>query len=126
MTIGKTHFVDEFTNSALGLNDVRKAASIRRDFDARWCLASEDIAEWLSEGSRREFEASYTKIRGVLGSTTRGELTFRWWRYLRVLADPQPSTLGVDADYLLVDEYQDLNECEHDLLKILSDNAGRI
>ena len=116
-------FVDQYAKSALGLKDVRKARRIRRDFDARWCIASEDIDEWLSEQSRRQFEEVYRALKGVLGLTTRGELTFLWWRYLRSLADPSPSTLGVDCDYLLVDEYQDLNECEHDILKVLSDNG---
>lgn len=122
----ESHLVDQFTKAKFGLRDVRQAKRIREDYDARWCLASDDVEDWLSEFRRKEFEQIYSVLKALLGSTTRGELTFVWWRYLRNLADPNPSTTGVDAESLLVDEYQDLNECEHDILKILSDNGVSI
>jgi superfamily I DNA/RNA helicase len=120
------HLVDQFTKARLGIHDIREAKKIRDDYNARWCMASDDIEDWLSESRRKEFEGIYSTLKALLGLTTRGELTFVWWRYLRNLADPNPSTIGVDADFLLVDEYQDLNECEHDILKILSNNGVSI
>ena len=119
-------FVDEFTKSKLKLPDIRKARKIRADYDARWCLAREEIDDWLSEGSRREFESLYASLKDILGLTTRGELTFLWWRYLRSHSELGADALGIDADYMLADEYQDLNECEHDILKVLSENGVNV
>ena len=120
------NFLDEFTKSKLELRDIRQALKIRRDYDARWCIAREEIDDWLSEGSRREFESSYAAMKGVLGLTTRGELTFLWWRYLRSHAALDRFALGVDTDYILVDEYQDLNECEHEILQLLAENGVHV
>ena len=119
-------FVDEFTKAKLKLRDIRQARKIRADYDARWCIAREEIDDWLSEGSRREFESVYTLLKDILGLTTRGELTFLWWRYLRSHAELGPDALGLDADYVLTDEYQDLNECEHDILQVLSANGVNV
>ena len=119
-------FIDEFTKSKLNLTDIRQARKIRGDYDARWCIASEEIDVWLSEGSRRDFESVYAAMKDVLGLTTRGELTFLWWRYLRSHADVERFALGVDADYILADEYQDLNECEHEILQLLAENGVHI
>ena len=119
-------FIDEYAKHRLGLRDIRQAKKAREDYNARWCLAREDIDDWLSQDSRRAFEDAYATVKEVLGCTTRGELTFLWWRYLRSLAAPDPSTLSVEADHLLVDEYQDLNECEHEILEILANSGVRI
>ena len=119
-------FLDEFTKSKLNLDDIRKARKIRDDYNARWCIAQEEIDDWLSEGSRRDFEEVYTVMKDVLGLTTRGELTFLWWRYLRSHADLDTFAHGVDADCVLADEYQDLNECEHDILQMLAENGMRV
>lgn len=119
-------FIDEFTKSQLGLRDVRQARKIRADYDARWCIAQEEIDDWLSDGARRDFERIYTAMKDVLGLTTRGELTFLWWRYLRSQAELDEFALGIDADYVLADEYQDLNECEHEILQLLTANGVHI
>ncbi len=119
-------FIDEFTKSRLNLRDIREARKIRNDYDARWCIAREEIDEWLSEGSRREFESIYAAMKDVLGLTTRGELTFLWWRYLRSHAKLERFALGVDADHVLADEYQDLNECEHEILQLLAESGVHV
>ena len=119
-------FIDEFTKSRLNLHDIRQARKIRSDYDARWCIAREEIDDWLSEGSRRDFETIYASMKDVLGLTTRGELTFLWWRYLRSYAKLERFALGVDADYVLADEYQDLNECEHEVLQLLAENGVHV
>ena len=119
-------FIDEFTKFKLDLRDIRDARRIRSDYDARWCIAREEIDDWLSEGSRRSFESIYAAMKDVLGLTTRGELTFLWWRYLRSHAELERSALGVNATHLLADEYQDLNECEHGILQLLAQNGVNV
>ena len=65
-------------------------------------------------------------MKDVLGLTTRGELTFLWWRFLRSHGEVDGSSLGVDTDYILADEYQDLNECEHEILRLLAANGVHV
>ena len=114
------NFIDEFAKPRLNIRDIREVRKIRRDYNARWCIANEEVDSWLSEGKRRKFEEVHSAAKEVLGFTTRGELTFLWWRHLRSLAQLNKFSVGVDADYILTDEYQDLNECEHKILEFLA------
>lgn len=112
-------FIDLLTNAELGLRDVRKAKKLRDDYNARWCQASDDLESWMNE-QRRTFEQAYQKAQGVLGFVTRGELTFLWWKHLRANPGASLAELAISYRFLLVDEYQDLNECEHDILRMLA------
>ena len=113
-------FIDRFAKARLGINDIRKAKRMRDDYNSRWCIAREDVDEWLNERDRRRFEAVYNAAKDILGFTTRGELTFLWWRHMRSVRDVTPAELGFTGSSLLVDEYQDLNECEGDILQLLA------
>ena len=113
-------FIDHSAKSRLGLNDIRKARRMREDYNSRWCIAREDVDDWLDEQDRRNFEAVYNATKDVLGFTTRGELTFLWWRHMRSTPDASANDLGFTGSHLLVDEYQDLNECEADILQFLA------
>ncbi len=113
-------FLDQLAKEHLGLRDVREARKLREDYNSRWCIASEEVDEWTSDGSRRAYQTVYQQAKDLLGFTTRGELTFQWWQHMRSVPGGSKAELGFDSDYLLVDEYQDLNECEHEILQMLS------
>jgi len=119
-------FVDQLAKRGMGLRDIREAERLRRDYDSRWCMASETADEWLSEGERRRYEGVYNLARELLGFTTRGQLTFLWWRYLRANPGVRHAQLAFPWAHLLVDEYQDLNECEHEILQCLAAAGVRV
>ena len=120
---GEEVLVDRLAKLRLGLNDVRVARRLREDYNSRWCIASDNADKWLLEGARRKYEEVYNRAKDILGFTTRGELTFLWWRYLRSIPGARHTEVGFPWTHLLVDEYQDLNECEHEILQYLA-NAG--
>ena len=113
-------FIDQLAKLRLGIKDIRIAERRRKDYNSRWCIASDTADQWLSEGDRRQYEAVYNLAKDLLGFTTRGELTFLWWRYLRANPAARHVDLAFPWTHLLVDEYQDLNECEHDILQYLA------
>jgi DNA helicase-2/ATP-dependent DNA helicase PcrA len=112
--------IDRFIRERLGLRDVEQARRMREDYNTRWCIASDDAEDWLSERQRRDYEKAYNVARDLLGFTTLGELTFLWWRYLRSNQGSGHEQVGFPWSHLLVDEYQDLNECEHQILEFLA------
>jgi superfamily I DNA/RNA helicase len=116
-------FVDQLAKHEMGIGDIRRARRLREDYNSRWCVASESADEWLSAGKRRRYEAVYNLARELLGFATRGELTFLWWRYLGANPEAGNTELAFPWTHLLVDEYQDLNECEHEILQRLA-SAG--
>lgn len=111
--------IDPYLKSALGLRTVKQAAKRRRDFEARWCQADENPEEWLSQAERRQFLGAFQQVKDALNFTTRGELTYRWWQMLSNEPAASNADLAIDFRHLLVDEYQDLNECEHEILEKL-------
>ena len=113
------HFIDRLVNAELSLGDVRKARRLREDYNARWCQATTDVTKWLNN-ERRSFERFYRVSQEALQFLTRGELTFVWWNHLHATPGARPEELGVTYSHLLVDEYQDLNECEHEILRMLT------
>lgn len=113
-------FVDQLAKMQLNLDNVRRARRMREDYNSRWCIASESVDEWLGDGSRRQYEAVYNLAKDLLAFTTRGELTFLWWRFLRSQPGSSHRDLEFQWSHLLVDEYQDLNECEQDILELLA------
>ena len=112
-------FIDRLVNAELGLRDVRKAKKLRDDYNARWCQAAEDVDAWMND-ERRRFEQVYRSSQDALRFVTRGELTFLWWKHLRANPGASTAELRIPYLYLLVDEYQDLNECEHEILRMLA------
>ncbi len=112
-------FIDRLVNAELDLRDVRRAKKLRDDYNARWCQAAEDVDAWMNH-ERRRFEQFYRKSQDALRFVTRGELTFLWWKYLHANPGASASELRFPYRYLLVDEYQDLNECEHEILRMLA------
>lgn len=120
-------FLDRFVKAQLNLDRVTKAQSLRQDYSSRWCLSTEDDVDWYADESiRRAYEAAYLDVKNLLGCLTRGELTYLWWQHLRSNPNVQKDDIGIDADWLFLDEYQDLNQVEHDIISLLVEAGIRI
>ena len=116
----EANLIDPFLKRALGLKRVTTATKRRRDYNARWCQATESPTEWLSQRERQEFQRAFLVAKNVFDFTTKGELTYRWWLRLSSERDGTRRDLAIDFRQILVDEYQDLNECEHQILEMLA------
>ena len=84
-------------------------------------LLAEYDAAWRTVGNppsfpqRHAFETALEALRGVLHFALLGELVFKFLRYLD--ADPE---FDPGLDYLIVDEYQDLNRCDQEVIARLA------
>lgn len=113
------NLIDRQLQISLGLKTIVKARKARRDYDARWCQTT-DPSDWLDQNNRRDFQRAFDAVKGSFGFTTRGELTYLWWRRLANEPGASNNDLAVDFEHVLVDEYRDLNECEHEILELLA------
>jgi len=116
----ETMFIDRPATTWLSLGRVDRAAKTRHDYDARWCTTADDMTDWLSVGQRKAYEETHALLKDLLGFTTRGELTYLWWQHLRSSPGTTLSEMSCSWTHILVDEYQDLNECEHEILQFLA------
>ena len=74
----------------------------------------------ITDTERNRFRGAWNAHRRVLGYTLLSELPFALRRALKGHDDLD----GIDFDLLLVDEYQDLNACDLDVLRLISEQGG--
>ncbi len=92
------------------LKSISKAQSHLNDLSADWQSLDADkseVARALSP-DRRKFLAVWNQHRGVYGYTLRAELVYQLKKSLEQRGDFRLDT----PEHLLVDEYQDLNQCD--------------
>lgn len=82
-------------------------------------LVPEDDPE-IDPGLRARFLGAWGDHRRAFGNTVLGELP----DLLRRALIDHPDLKGVDHDMLVVDEYQDLNACDLELLRLLSERGA--
>lgn len=92
-----------------------QVAEVLHEYDAAWrTLEDPPPAPW-----RATFEGWVEKLRSVFHFAMLGELVYK----LKQLLDGDPE-FHPDFDYLLVDEYQDLNACDLSVIRELGKRAG--
>jgi len=91
-----------------------------REMASNWQSLTDEENPEISDTDRIRFRGAWTEHRRVLGYTLLAELPYALRRALHDHDDLE----GIDFDLLLVDEYQDLNSCDLDVIKLLSDKGG--
>lgn len=87
-----------------------------------WESLSAEQDPKIKEEDRRRFLGSWQEHRQVFGYTLPGELPFA----LRRALIGHPDLPGADFDLLVVDEYQDLNACDLNVLRLLAERGCTI
>jgi DNA helicase-2/ATP-dependent DNA helicase PcrA len=99
---------------------VRLLDKLLQEMASNWESLTDDIDPELSDADRVRFRGAWGEHRRVLGYTLLNELPFALRRALQDHDDLH----GIDYDLLVVDEYQDLNACELEVLKLLAEKGG--
>ena len=100
---------------------VRLVDRARAEMSSNWESLEEFEDSNLTEDVRNRFSGGWEQHRRIFGYSLLSELPFR---LLRALEDHDDLDLG-QWDVLVVDEYQDLNQCDLSVLKQIT-NRGRI
>lgn len=99
---------------------VRLLDKLIREMASNWESLTDEDGPEISEVDRTRFRGAWNEHRRVLGYTLLGELPYALRRALHDHDDLD----GIDFDLLLVDEYQDLNSCDLEVVKLLSEKGG--
>ena len=96
------------------------------------CLIREMAANWeslrpeedplIDPQERARFEDAWNEHRNVYGYTLLSELPYA----LRNAIHDHPDLQGIDYDLLVVDEYQDLNACDLEVLRLIAERGCSI
>ena len=99
---------------------LRVLEKLIREMASNWESLTDEKDPELTEADRVRFRGAWNEHRRVLGYTLADELPYA---LRRALADHDDLT-GIDIDLLLVDEYQDLNACDLEVIRLLSEKGG--
>ncbi len=99
---------------------VRLIDRLIQEMASNWESLTNEADTEISEADRTRFRGAWNEHRRVLGYTLLQELPYALRRALHDHDDLD----GIKFDLLLVDEYQDLNACDLEVLKLLSEKVG--
>jgi len=103
---------------AVGKKDVKK--KYIREMAAAWESLEDSTASEITPAQRARFLGIWNEHRTILGYTLLQELPYR----LREALANQVELERCNFDLLIVDEYQDLNACDLDVIRLLAMNYG--
>lgn len=83
---------------------------------SNWESLTDDEDVEVTDAERARFRGAWNEHRRVMGYTLLQELPFA----LRRALHDHDDLSGIDIDLLIVDEYQDLNACDLEVLRLLS------
>jgi DNA helicase II / ATP-dependent DNA helicase PcrA len=121
---------DDWERDHIVYPTLARRAGVRRDRIG--ALVREMAANWEALGPREDpkvdpadrsrFLGSWNEHRNIYGYTLLAELPFALLEALR----SHPDLQGVDYDLIVVDEYQDLNACDLEVLKLMGERGASV
>lgn len=98
---------------------VAKLDKLVREMAANWESLRPEENSAILPAERRRFLGAWDEHRRVYGYTLLQELPYALRKGLR----DHPDLEGVDYDLLIVDEYQDLNACDLDVIRLIAERG---
>ncbi len=109
----------EDVKTILGLKRISKARDLLTELSADWQSLTADEVDWDKRFPNPPFLGLWREHRQIYGYTLRSELVYQLKKALEQRGDFE---LEAPIEYLLVDEYQDLNRCD---LAVVHEIASR-
>lgn len=103
----------------LGITKKRTAQHLK-EMASAWESLAEDEDSEFTPAERAQFLGVWNEHRAILGYTLLAELPYR----LREALRSEVELKRCDFDLLIVDEYQDLNSCDLDVIRLISEQYG--
>jgi len=101
---------------------VKKLGRLIPEMAANWESLQPEVDPRVDPADRAHFLAAWGEHRQVYGYTLLAELPYA----LRHALHDHPDLEGVDYDLLIVDEYQDLNACDLEVLRLIAERGCAI
>jgi DNA helicase-2/ATP-dependent DNA helicase PcrA len=102
--------------------DLNKIKVLLREMSSNWESLAQHQKSTVSPEERSRFLGAWNEHREIFGYTLLQELPYALRRALR----DQEGLKGLNYDLLVVDEYQDLNACDLEVLKRISDKGCKL
>lgn len=117
------HIILEDLKSLLGLNHIDDARNLINELSADWQSLTADEEDWERNFPNPRFIGAWREHRGIYGYTLRSELVYQLKKALEQRGDFELEGL---LEYLLVDEYQDLNRCDLAVVRVIASRNAEL
>ena len=112
--------------------DIKRMLDLRAIVDCRnlfnrlasnWETLNADRSDWMTTFTNPQFIGAWQEHRGIYGYALRSELVYQFKKLLEQVEAPN---LDGPIEFLVVDEYQDLNKCDLRVIEMLVERGARL
>lgn len=108
--------LDSLLNEIIG----KRAENLLRQLERDWQSLGADELGWEKSFPNPKFLGAWEEHRKIYGYTLLSELVYQ---LKKIFEQSQDAKIAENIKHLIVDEYQDLNKCDLDVIKKISDNG---
>lgn len=120
--LDERYVIQEDLKAILG-RTVRQVRDAFQMLAADWETLNADTEEWETEFPDAAFLGAWREHRTIFGYTLRSELVYR---VKRALYERPEFRLERNFEHIIVDEYQDLNRCELEVVRALTEDGAHL
>jgi DNA helicase-2/ATP-dependent DNA helicase PcrA len=117
------YIIMEDIKNLINAIDIREVKKLFNRLSANWETLNIEKGDWEVSFDNPEFLGAWQEHRAIYGYMLRSELVYQLKKALE-----QEQNINIDnpIDYLIVDEYQDLNQCDLAIIEHLRSNGTKI
>lgn len=123
---------DDFEERYIILEDLKSMLNIEKISEVRqllnlmasnWETLNADTEDWEQNFANPEFIGAWQEHREIYGYVLRSELVYQ---FKNILESDDDISIDGPIEYLIVDEYQDLNKCDLRVIENLNDKGAKL
>lgn len=117
------YIIEEDLKRILNLNKIKDVRTKFQQLSADWQTLNAEKDNWETEYPDPQFLSAWRKHREIYGYMLRSELVYQ----LKKSIEQNPDfTLEQSYKHILIDEYQDLNRCDLEVIKMLTISGAHL
>lgn len=107
----------------LGLSSIREVGDLFNKLSSNWETLNADRSDWETAFANPQFIGAWQEHRGIYGYALRSELVYQFKKLLEQVQNP---ILDGPIEFLVIDEFQDLNKCDLRVVEMLAERGSRL
>jgi len=117
------YIILEDLKSLLNINNIKEVKNLLNLMASNWETLNADTEHWEQTFSNPEFIGAWQEHREIFGYVLRSELVYQ---FKNMLENENDIRMDGPIQYLIVDEYQDLNKCDLSVIHILYTKGAKL
>lgn len=117
------YIIQEDLKSLLKIEKISEVRQLLNLMASNWETLNADTEDWEQNFSNPEFIGAWQEHREIYGYVLRSELVYQ---FKNILESDDDINIDGPIEYLIVDEYQDLNKCDLRVIESLNEKGAKL